>query len=104
MKLEEVLAVLAALSYVAGGACMKASDDLQRPIWLVGVYAGFLLGCTLQTWSMKGQELGSNYIVVLGLEAAGAFLLGVVAFGEAVTLARVAGVALVTVGIGLLRS
>lgn len=98
-----VLSILAALSYVAGGACMKACDGLERPAWLLGVYAGFLVGCSLQTWAMRGQDLGANYIVVLGLEAIAAFAVGVWAYGEPVSASRVLGVALVTVGIGLLR-
>jgi multidrug transporter EmrE-like cation transporter len=101
--MSDGLSILAALSYVAGGACMKACDGFARPGWLLGVWLAFLIGCTLQTWSMRGQDLGSNYIVVLGLEATAAFLLGLFAFGESATPARVLGVVLVTVGIGLLR-
>ena len=103
MSSSLVLSILAALAYVAGGACMKATTA-DAPGWIAAVWVAFLVGASLQTAAMRGQDLGSSYIVVLGLEAVAAFAVGVWAYGEAVTATRVAGVLLVTAGIALLRA
>ncbi|MEQ1501465.1 MAG: SMR family transporter [Myxococcota bacterium] len=103
MTRTDLLNLLAALAYALGGACMKASGGLARPAWLVGVYAAFVLGSTLQTVAMRDQDLGSNYLVVLGLEATGAFAIGLLVFREPITVAKVVGLVLVGIGIALLR-
>lgn len=103
MTRYDLLNLLAALSYVAGGGFMKATHGLTRPEWLLGVYVAFLLGCTLQTIGLAHDDLSAKYLMVLGLEAVAAWLLGVVVFGEGINASRLLGVFLVVVGIALLR-
>ena len=98
------LLILAALCFTAGGVCMKYSMGLTRvwpSIWL-GIL--FLAGAGCQAVAMRREEMSVAYIFVLGLESVLVFVFGVLIFGEAVTIVRVAAVALITLGIVLLRA
>jgi len=53
---------------------------------------------------MRHAEMTVTYIVVLGLEAIAALLLGLFFLGEGVTLVKLIGVLLIAVGIVVLRS
>lgn len=97
------LSVLAACAYATGGIFMKQSDGLTRPAPSALIFVCFLAGAALQTWSMRGVAMSTNYIIVLGLEAAVALALGMAVFGEPLTLPKSAGVALVVAGVALLR-
>lgn len=98
------LAALAALAFTVGGVCMKSAHGLQNALPVVGFLTLFGVGAVMQSLAMRGAELGTTYILVLGLEAAFAFGLGIALFGEAVTAPKVAAVALVVAGIALLRA
>lgn len=97
------LLVAAALAYTAGGVFMKYSEGLTRlaPSFAVGIL--FLFGAACQALAMRKEELSVSYVFVLGLESVLAFGFGVVFFGEAATVTRVAAVGLITLGIVLLH-
>src|SRR5215475_11420470 len=86
------LTCLAALSFSVGGYFMKSSAGLThfRPTMLM--FAFFIVGASLQTIAMRGQQMLVTYIVVLGLEAISAYSLGVVFLKEGSSLPRLAGV------------
>jgi drug/metabolite transporter (DMT)-like permease len=67
------------------------------------VFGCFCVGATLQTLAMKRSELSINYILVLGLEAALALLLGIGWLGEALSPRKLAGLALILAGVITLR-
>lgn len=98
------LLVSAALSYSVGGYFMKLSDGLSRPGPTALVLGLFCFGAILQTVAMRHGELSVTYIVVLGLEAITALTLGLFFLGEGVTVLKLAGVFLVTLGIVVLRA
>jgi multidrug transporter EmrE-like cation transporter len=102
MKIIAVYAVAAAL-YVAGGTFMKYSQGLTRLLPTLGLVTLFSAGALLQAWAMKHEALGPSYVVVLGLEALLAVIAGSVIFAEPVTVKIFFGVALVVLGIILLR-
>jgi quaternary ammonium compound-resistance protein SugE len=52
---------------------------------------------------LKVLEVGVAYSVWTGIAAAGTFLLGVVLFGETLSAMKIAGIALVLIGIGALK-
>ncbi len=98
-----MLAGLAALAFTAGGVFMKYADGV-RQLWpVLGFVTLFGIGAALQSQAMRGAELGTTYILVLGLEAALAFGLGVALFGESVTASKLSALALIVGGIALLR-
>ena len=102
MKVIAFYAVAAAL-YVAGGTFMKYSQGLTRLLPSLALVMLFSAGALLQAWAMKHEALGPSYVVVLGLEALLAMVAGRVIFTEPVTVKIFCGVALVVLGIILLR-
>ena len=98
-----ILAVLAALAFTTGGVLMKYADGLRHAAAVAGFVALFAAGAMLQSLAMRGSELGVTYVLVLGLEAVLAFGLGVTIFHEEPTVTKLTAVALVVVGIALLR-
>lgn len=96
--------VAAGLVDVAWATTMKLSQGYTRPLWtLVSLLAlaafVFLLGRAL-----TALPVGSAYAVWSGIGAVGSVLAGAVFFGEALTLLRLLGVALVVAGIAVLRA
>lgn len=93
----------AALSFAVGGYFMKLSQGLTRlePSGLV--FACFGLGAALQALAMRDEQMTTTYVVVLGLEAVAAYLIGALFLGETTTGAKLGGIALVIGGIMLLK-
>jgi multidrug resistance protein EbrB len=94
---------IAAIMYVTGGALMKYSQGLTQVLPTLGLTALFSTGALIQARAMRYEQLGSSYVVVLGLEALLAITLGGLLFGEQLSARAVAGIALVVIGIVLLR-
>ena len=94
---------LAAVCFASGGYFMKLSAGLTQPAPTLAVFGLFLLGAALQTLGMRHAALSSAYIVVLGLEAVAALVLGRWWLGEPLGGLKLAGVALVVAGVGVLR-
>jgi multidrug transporter EmrE-like cation transporter len=98
------LSLMAALAFTSGGVFMKHADGLRHTLPVAVFVALFSVGAVLQSQAMRGTDLGVTYILVLGIEAALAFGMGVAFFGEAVTVQKTAAVALIVTGIAFLRS
>ena len=98
-----VLYSIAAIMYVTGGALMKYSQGLTQAWPTVGLTALFSTGALIQARAMRYEQLGSSYILVLGLEALLAIILGMLLFGEQLSGRAAAGITLVVIGIVLLR-
>ncbi len=82
---------------------LKYSDGFSK-LWpsvftMVAVVASFLL----LAQAMKTLPVGTAYAVWVGIGAVGTAVLAVFLFGEAVTLMRVAGIALIIAGIIALK-
>ena len=82
---------------------MKLSHGFTRPgpaaVTLVAMLASFALLAA----AMRSIPLGTAYTVWTGIGAAGAFLLGVVALGEAATPMRLLAAGLIVAGIVLMK-
>jgi multidrug resistance protein EbrB len=98
-----VLYSIAATLYVIGGALMKYSQGLTQALPTLGLTALFSTGALIQARAMRYEQLGSSYILVLGLEALLALILGTLLFGEQLSGRAAAGITLVVIGIVLLR-
>lgn len=84
---------------VVWSSAMKASDGFTRPgaTILMAVAAAF--GFWLLAVAMKSLPLGTAYPVWVGIGAVGAFAVGVMVFGEPMSLLRAGSVALIVFGI-----
>ncbi len=98
------LNIMAALCYASGGVCMKLSQGLSRPLPAIALFVCFGLGASMQAVALRRADLGTAYVLVLGLEAGLAFAAGILFFHESVTLPKLLGCALVVAGILLLRA
>ena len=103
MKSPLLLNLLAASAYASGALFMKASDGLRRALPAALVYLCFCGGATMQAVALRQQEIGVSNTIVLGVEAIGAVILGMIFYREAMTPSKLVAIGLVAVGVYLLR-
>ncbi|MEH2395703.1 MAG: SMR family transporter [Nostoc sp.] len=99
-----IIVLLAAISFSFGGIFMKLSQGLSQLVPSLLIYLLFIVGATLQAFAMRNSELGTTYIVVLGLEAILTLLFGVLLFKENYTFYKLLGVSLIVAGVTFLRT
>jgi quaternary ammonium compound-resistance protein SugE len=99
-----VLLLAAGLVEIAMAAALKQSEDWTRPVpSVVGVLTA-LVSIYLLARALRYLPLGPAYAVWTGIGSVGVVLMGVLFFGEALSAARLACIALVvggTVGLRL---
>lgn len=57
----------------------------------------------LLAWSMRVLPLGTAYMVWTGIGALGAFVVGIMWFGESVSIVRLVAAALIIIGLALMK-
>ncbi|XBS69056.1 quaternary ammonium compound efflux SMR transporter SugE [Acerihabitans sp. KWT182] len=95
--------LLAGLFEVVWSSAMKASDGFSRLIPSLITLVFMILSFALLALAMKTLPLGTAYTLWVGIGAVGAFILGVVYFGESMDPYRMLAVALIIAGITLLK-
>ena len=95
--------VLAGLFEVVWAAAMKQSQGFTRLWPSVLTIAAMLVSFGMLAWAMRFLPLGTAYGVWVGIGALGAFVIGVIAFGEALTPMRVLAALLLLSGIVLMK-
>ena len=95
--------VLAGVCEIGWAVGLKYSNGLSRPIPTLLTALALAMSMTLLAWSVKTLPLGTAYAVWTGIGAVGAVTLGVILFGEPVSLPRLLCVALIVMGILGLR-
>jgi quaternary ammonium compound-resistance protein SugE len=91
--------VVAAVFFASGGLAMKWSEGLTRLLPSLGVFGCFAAGAACQAVGMRTVEMGSAYVLVLGLEAVVAAALATLVLGEPLTAGKVGAIVLILVGI-----
>ena len=91
--------VLAGLLEIVWAVAMKQSAGFTRPLPTAVMVVGMVASFWLLAVAMRTLPLGTSYTVWVGIGAVGAFLLGIVLFGEPATPARVTAAALILAGI-----
>lgn len=94
-----IVLLLAGAFEIVWAASMKASEGFTRPVWAVATMVSAGLSFWLLAFSMRTLPLGTSYAVWTGLGAAGAFVVGILAFKEPLTLARTLSAGLILAGI-----
>jgi len=91
--------LIAGLMEVAWATGLKLSQGFTRP----GVVAFVVLSMTASIWllalAMRQLPLGTAYPIWTGIGAVGAFVVGLFAFGESLTMLRVVSLGLIIAGI-----
>ena len=82
---------------------MKLSDGFTRIGPTVATFAAMAVSIGLLGVAMKSLPLGTAYSVWTGIGAVGAFVVGIVVLGEAVTVMRVLAAALIVAGLVLMK-
>ena len=95
--------VIAGLLEVVWAYSMKLSDGFSRPVPATVTIVAMIMSFTLLAMAMRSLPLGTAYMMWTGIGAVGAFILGVVLLGEAVTAMRVAAALLIVGGLVLMK-
>ena len=82
---------------------MKLSDGFTRLGPTAATFAAMAVSIGLLGIAMKSLPLGTAYMVWTGIGALGAFAVGIVVLGEAVTVLRVVAAILIVSGILLMK-
>lgn len=88
---------------VVWSVAMKESHGFSRLVPSVITLVFMLLSFALLSIAMKTLPLGTSYTVWVGIGAIGAFILGVVMFGESLNPLRVIAAALIFAGVVLMK-
>ena len=98
-----LLLIFAGVLEVVWAYAMKLSHGFTRPQATVVTLVTMLASFGLLSVSMRTLPLGTAYTVWTGIGAAGAFALGILVLGEAVTLTRMVAAMLIMAGVVLMK-
>ena len=83
---------------------MKLSDGFTKVGPTVATFAAMAVSIGLLGLAMKSLPLGTAYMVWTGIGAVGAFVVGILVLGEAVTITRVLAALLIIAGLVLMKA
>lgn len=98
-----VLLLLAGLLEVVWAYTMKLSDGFSRPVPTAITFLAMFASFGLLAVAMKSLPLGTAYSTWTGIGAIGAFVVGVVALGEAASPLRVLAAVMIVGGLVLMK-
>jgi quaternary ammonium compound-resistance protein SugE len=95
--------VLAGIFEIVWASAMKQSHGFSRLWPSVITIGGMIVSFGLLSWSMRSLPLGTAYTIWTGIGAVGAFLVGILVFGEAASAMRIAAALLIVSGLVLMK-
>ncbi|MBX9677872.1 MAG: multidrug efflux SMR transporter [Gemmataceae bacterium] len=93
----------AILFELLGTTAMKASDGLRKPLPAGLMFASYVLAFTSLAQSLRTLDVSVAYAIWAGLGTVIIAVIGVVWFRESLTLAKIVGIALISVGVVVLN-
>ncbi len=94
-----IVLIVAGLLEVCWAVGLKYTDGFRRPVASVLVVLAIATSMFLLSWAARTLPIGTAYAVWVGIGAFGAAILGVILFGEPLTPARMAFLAMLLVAI-----
>lgn len=91
------------VAFSIGAAFMKSSEGLTRFAPTLMVVLWFLVGAALLTRAVISESTSFAIMLSLGLEAVITVLIGVFLLGDRISLQQALGMAVVIVGVALVR-
>ncbi len=91
--------VIAGLLEVVWAVGLKYTQGFSRLWPSVMTVVAMVVSVALLSWAMKTLPVGTAYVVWTGIGAVGAAITGMVLLGESASLARLASLALIVIGI-----
>ncbi len=98
-----LILVVAGILEIVWAYYMKLSDGFTKLGPSVLTMGAMFLSFGLLALAMKSLPLGTAYTVWTGIGAVGAFIVGIVVLGEAVTVMRVTAAVLIVSGLVLMK-
>ena len=95
--------VLIAIASVQFGAALAKGVFEEASPWTLAFLRAAVASVVLLSWSLKVLPLGTAYAIWTGIGAVGAFIVGVMVLGEALTPMRIGGVVLIVSGLVVLK-
>ncbi|MDR3396043.1 MAG: quaternary ammonium compound efflux SMR transporter SugE [Pandoraea sp.] len=94
-----ILLVFAGLLEVAWAVGLKYTQGFSRLVPSVFTIVAMIGSVWLLALAVRSLPLGTAYAIWTGIGAIGAFILGIVLFGESASAARIASVTLILAGL-----
>ena len=91
--------LFAGLFEVAWAIGLKFTDGFSRPLPTLLTVGAMVVSIGLLGLAMKERPLGTAYAIWTGIGAVGTVIAGILLFGEAMTLVRLASVSLIVAGL-----
>ena len=88
---------------VSWAVCLKYSAGFSRPMWVALTIVGSMLSFAFLALAMKALPFGPSYALWTGIGALGTAILGVILFGDALTVTRCLAMGLILAGVVLLK-
>jgi len=98
-----ILLTAAILMEVAGTTAMKLSDGLTRAAPTAAIFVCYGISFVLLTLALKNIPLGTAYAIWSGIGTIAVAIIGFTIFREAATAMKLSGIALVIIGVILLK-
>lgn len=98
-----IMLLVAGLLEIVWAYSMKLSDGFSKLVPSVITIATMIASFGLLSLSMRSIPLGTAYTIWTGIGAVGAFVVGIVALGEQVSLLRIAAALLIVSGLVLMK-
>ena len=96
--------VVAGLFEIGWPVGLKMAQQASTRLAGLSVAAFFIVASGTLLWLAQRQiPMGTAYAVWTGIGAAGTFLVGVLAYGDAMSMVRCAGVGLIVAGVMMLK-
>lgn len=98
-----IMLVVAGILEIAWAYSMKLSEGFTKAFPAVLTIVLMIASFGLLSFSMRTLPLGTAYTIWTGIGAVGAFVVGIVALGEQLTIVRVAAAILIVGGLVLMK-
>jgi quaternary ammonium compound-resistance protein SugE len=94
-----VYLVGAGLAEIWWATTLKKTNGWSDPMWSAITIAGMVISFQLLGMSLKTLPISTAYAVWVGIGAVGVAAIGMLAFGEGVSLAKLAFLAMIVIGV-----
>jgi quaternary ammonium compound-resistance protein SugE len=94
---------VAGLLEVVWAYSMKLSDGFSKPVPSIVTLVAMIFSFGLLSLAMRTLPLGTAYTIWTGIGAVGAFIIGIVVLGEAITPMRVLAAVMIVSGLVLMK-
>jgi quaternary ammonium compound-resistance protein SugE len=75
------------------------TDQGARPWWIIFAVVAMAASGALLLWAQRAIPMGTAYAVWTGIGAVGAFVVGILAFGDSASTMRIVSIGLIVAGI-----